>query len=112
LCFTISPSGSIISSSIGFPNKNPSNLFTKYCADLDEESDTEHGQVGQIAKTLLLPHYNVGEKKFLDKKLSLRSAIRTYYNAPDQKIKEHPIASYNEKEGNAYTKTVMDFIKD
>ena len=81
-------------------------------ADLDEESDTEHGQVGQIAKTLLLPHYNAGERDFLNKKLSLRSAIRTYYNASDQKVKENPIASYNEKDGNAYTKTIMDFIKD
>ena len=81
-------------------------------ADLDEESDTEHGQVGQIAKTLLLPHYNAGEKQFLDKKLSLRSAIQAYYNASDQKVKENPISSYNEKTGNGYEKTVMNFIQD
>lgn len=81
-------------------------------ADLDEESDVEHGQVGQIAKTLLLPHYNAGERDFLDKKISLRFAIRTYYNSSSEKIKEHPIASYNVKEGNTFTKTILDFIQD
>ena len=81
-------------------------------ADLDEESDTEHGQVGNIAKTLLLPHYAAGERDFIKKKISVKKAIQKFYNSSDSEIERNPISKYNEKENNNYIRTVMDFIED
>lgn len=81
-------------------------------ADLDEESDTEHGQVGNVAKTLLLPHYAAGERDFVKKKLSIKKAIQKFYNSSDSEIAKNPISKYNEKENNNYIRTVMDFIED
>lgn len=68
-------------------------------ADLDEESDTEHGQIGNVARTFLLPHYNAGERSFLTKKISLRKAISKYYNS----LKPKPLKEYE---------TVKDFVLD
>lgn len=81
-------------------------------ANLDPDSDTEHGQVGNLAKTLLLPHYNNGDTKFLNKKNSLAKAIIAYSNASDEELKSKPIASYNERNENGYVKKVADFILD
>lgn len=72
-------------------------------ADLDEESDIEHGQIGNVARNLLLPHYAAGERDFLNKKVSLKKAIAKYYNSDAETIKSKPLKSYE---------TVKDFIMD
>lgn len=72
-------------------------------ADLDEESDVEHGQIGNIARNLLLPHYAAGERDFLNKKVSLKKAISRYYNLDKATLKDKPLNGYE---------TVVDFIKD
>lgn len=81
-------------------------------ADLDVDSDTDHGQIGQIARNLLLPHYNAGERDFLKKKVSLKKAIQRFYNASDFQVKANPLSKYNEKEGNGFKYTIIDFLVD
>ncbi len=81
-------------------------------ADLDEDSDTEVGQIGNLAKTLLLPHYAAGERDFMTKKVSVKKALRKYYNADKKQQKEKPISKYSEKENGVFKYTVVDFIKE
>ena len=68
-------------------------------ANLDEDSDTEHGQIGNIARNFLLPHYAKGERDFLSKKISTRKAVTKYYNEDKPK----PLKEYE---------TVKQFVLD
>ena len=81
-------------------------------AKLDEDTEIETGQIGNIARNLLLPHYAAGERDFLIKPVSLKTAIANYNNAAGDQQKEKPISKYNEKDGKEYKFTIIDFIKD
>jgi len=81
-------------------------------ANLDPESDVEHGQIGNLARGLLLPHYNNGDTKFLNKKNSIKKAILAFSNASDAELAEKPLSKYLEKEGNDYKYKIVDFILD